>query len=329
MTTDIFVFVAFVIIALAIDLYAHKKDEPIPLKSAVIWSIFWVGVAMLFAGYLNWSHGPEISSLFISGYVLEKTLSVDNLFVIAAIMSWFAVPDQYRHRILYWGVLGAIIFRLIFVLIGTSLLSLGPWVEMVFALAVAASAVMMLRAGDDDDEIEDYSDHLACRITRRFFKVHPKLHGHDFFVKSTDVEGDHDKSKAFWMATPLFLCVGVVELSDVMFAFDSVPAVIAVSREPLIIYSAMIFAILGLRTLYFVLEAMKDALVHLEKAVIVLLFYIAAKLALNASIHLFGVGYKIDPTHSLFVVLGILSVGIIASFIFPEKNEENPNQTDV
>ena len=322
MNTDIIVFVTFVIVALAIDLYAHKKDEPIPLKSAAIWSIFWIGIAMLFAGYLNWVHGPEMSSLFISGYVLEKTLSVDNLFVMAAIMSWFAVPDKYRHRILYWGVLGAIVFRLIFVMIGTSLLSLGPWVEMIFALAVAASAVMMLRADDNDNEIEDYSNHLACRMTRRLFKVYPKLHGHNFFVKSTDVDGEYNQSKPYWMATPLFLCVGVVELSDVMFAFDSVPAVIAVSREPLIIYSAMIFAILGLRTLYFVLEAMKDALVHLEKAVIILLFYIAGKLALNASTHLFGVGYKIDPTHSLFVVLIILGLGIIASFIFPEKKDE-------
>jgi tellurite resistance protein TerC len=325
---DILVFIAFVVIALAIDLYAHKKDEPIPLKSAAIWSMFWVAVAMLFAAYLYVFQGPEISSLFISGYVLEKTLSVDNLFVIAAIMSWFSIPDQYRHRILYWGVLGAIVFRLIFVLIGSSLLAFGPWVEMLFALAVAASAVMMLKGGDNDNEIEDYSEHLACRITRKFFKVYPKLYGSRFFVKSTDVEGVHDRSKAYWLATPLFLCVGVVELSDLMFAFDSVPAVIAVSREPLIIYSAMIFAILGLRTLYFVLEAMKDALVHLEKAVIVLLFYIAAKLALNASEHLFGFGYKIDPTHSLFIVLAILGVGIIASFLFSEKEDTPRNQAD-
>jgi len=330
MSIDILVFVAFVVVALAIDLYAHKTDAVIPLKSAVLWSLFWIAVAMGFAGYLYAAHGSETSSLFISGYVLEKTLSIDNLFVIAAIMSWFAVPDQYRHRILYWGVIGAVIFRLIFVLIGTSLLAFGPWVEMLFALGVAASAVMMIRSGGDDDEIQDYSDHLACRMTRKWFKVYPKLNGHDFFVKSTKVEGDHDRSKAYWMATPLFLCVGVVELSDVMFAFDSVPAVIAVSREPLIIYSAMIFAILGLRTLYFVLEAMKDALVHLEKAVIFLLFFIAAKLALNASLHIFGVGYNIDPTHSLIVVLVILSLGVIASFLFPEKEEDESNkQTDV
>nr|MDM8794815.1 tellurium resistance membrane protein TerC [Klebsiella pneumoniae] len=140
-----------------IDLFMHRDDKPISLKSAALWSVFWVVVAMAFAGFLYIHHGAEVASLFVTGYALEKVLSVDNLFVMMAIFSWFAVPDRYRHRVLYWGIIGAIVFRGIFVAIGTSLLSLGPYVEVVFAIIVAWTAVMMLKSGDDDDEIEDYS----------------------------------------------------------------------------------------------------------------------------------------------------------------------------
>lgn len=327
------VFIGLAIIALVIDLFAHKNDQPIGLKNAAAWSIFWVLTALAFGVFLYVHHGSEIASLFITGYVLEKTLSVDNLFVMMAIFAWFKVPDGYRHRILYWGIIGAIVFRAIFVAIGTGLLSLGPWVELVFALIVAWTAVMMLKAGDDDEEIEDYSNHLALRIVKRFFPVWPKLVGHNFFVKSDVLENELKKpenkdlnfnlKKGALYATPLFLCVAVVELSDVMFAFDSVPAVIAVSKEPLIVYSAMMFAILGLRTMYFVLEALRRYLVHLEKAVIVLLFFIAIKLGLNATNHLWGHGFEIAPTTSLWVVLIILAIGIFASFIFPAKNEDD------
>ncbi|EVT82342.1 tellurium resistance protein TerC, partial [Pseudomonas aeruginosa VRFPA09] len=206
----------------------------------------------------------------------------------------------------------------------------GPWVEIVFALIVAWTAVMMLKGGDDDDAEEDYSQHLAYRFAKKLFPVWPKLYGHNFFVsrKKLEVEVQKTENKGMSLAakgglfaTPLFLCLVVVEVSDVLFAFDSVPAVIAVSREPLIVYSAMLFAILGLRTLYFVLEALKRYLVHLEKAVVVLLFFIAAKLGLNATDHLFHHGISIDPNTSLLIVLAVLAVGILASVIFPEKEE--------
>ncbi|AOM41398.1 TerC/Alx family metal homeostasis membrane protein [Xenorhabdus hominickii] len=324
------VFIILSVGALLIDLFMHRHDKPISLRSAALWSVFWIAIAFVFAGFLYARHGEETASLFITGYALEKVLSVDNLFVIMAIFSWFAVPDRYRHRVLYWGIIGAIVFRGIFVAIGTSLLALGPWVEVVFAVIVGWTAVMMLKSGDDDDEIEDYSQHLAYRLVKRFFPIWPKLRGHDFMLNQKEVDAELAKpenadvkagraGKAALYATPLMLCLAVVELSDVMFAFDSVPAVIAVSREPLIVYSAMMFAILGLRTLYFVLEALKKYLVHLEKAVIVLLFFIAIKLGLNASEHIFHHGYSISATSSLFVVIGVLVVGIIASLLFPQK----------
>ncbi|CAI0980726.1 Inner membrane protein alx [Serratia rubidaea] len=328
----VIVFVTLAVGAIFIDLFMHRHDKPISLKSAALWSVFWIVVALAFAGFLYLHHGAEVASLFVTGYALEKVLSVDNLFVMMAIFSWFAVPDRYRHRVLYWGIIGAIVFRGLFVALGTGLLSLGPYVEIVFALVVAWTAVMMLKSGDDDDDIEDYSQHLAYRMVKRFFPIWPKLSGHAFLLTQKDVDEELKKAenrdvtvgrgrKAALYATPLMLCVAVVELSDVMFAFDSVPAVIAVSREPLIVYSAMMFAILGLRTLYFVLEALKQYLVHLEKAVIVLLFFIAIKLGLNATDHIWHHGYSIAATTSLYIVLGVLALGILASVLFPAKAE--------
>lgn len=331
------VFVILALGAIIIDLFMHRHDKPISLKSAALWTVFWVVVAMAFAGFLYIHHGSEIASLFITGYALEKVLSVDNLFVMMAIFSWFSVPDNYRHRVLYWGVIGAIVFRGIFVAIGASLLTLGPWVEVVFALVVGWTAVMMLRSGGDDEEIEDYSQHIAYRLVKRLFPIWPKLKGHAFLLSQKEVDAELAKpenkdvnvgrmGKAAMYATPLMLCLAVVELSDVMFAFDSVPAVIAVSREPLIVYSAMMFAILGLRTLYFVLEALKQYLAHLEKAVIVLLFFIAVKLGLNATDHLWHHGYTISANASLLVVLGVLAVGTVVSVLFPGKPDQEESE---
>ncbi|AKM41599.1 tellurium resistance protein TerC [Burkholderia contaminans FFH2055] len=323
------VFVGLALAALLLDMVTHRDDKPITLARASIWSVFWVAISLAFAGFLYVQHGAEVASLFLTGYALEKVLSVDNLFVFMAIFAWFKVPDGLRHRILHWGIIGAIVFRGVFVVIGTGLLAFGPWVEIVFALIVAWTAVMMLKGGDDDDEAKDYSQHLACRFAKKLFPVWPRLHGHKFFVSRKQLEAEvrtpeRDMSlaaKGGLFATPLFLCLVVIEVSDVLFAFDSVPAVIAVSREPLIVYSAMLFAILGLRTLYFVLEALKRYVVHLEKAVVVLLFFIAAKLGLNATDHLFHHGISISPNTSLLIVMVVLAIGILASVIFPNKEE--------
>ena len=324
-----------VVVSLLVDLYAHRADREISFKSAALWSCFWIAISIAFGGYIYYHHGAEMASLYYTGYVLEKVLSVDNLFVMMAIFSWFSVPNRFRHRVLYWGVIGAFVFRGIFVAIGTGLLMFGPYVEMIFALIVAYTAVMMLRGGDDDEEMEDYSGHVAYRFVKRVFPVWPRLHGHDFFISRTHAKEEAKKlnisiegmaHKTVVVATPLFLCLAVIEVSDVMFAFASVPAVIAVSREPLIIYSAMIFAILGLRSLYFVLESLRKYLVHLEKAVIVLLFFIAAKLFLGATYHQFGFGIDIDPITSLIIVLVVLSCGVIASFVFPDKGDDKDEE---
>ncbi|MEB0091702.1 TerC/Alx family metal homeostasis membrane protein [Pseudomonas sp. CCI4.2] len=325
------VFVSLAVGAMLIDMLSHRGNKPVSLTQAAVWSVFWVVISLGFAGFLYVEHGPTIASLFVTGYALEKVLSVDNLFVFMAIFAWFKVPDGLRHRVLYWGIIGAILFRLVFVAIGTGLLAFGPWVEVAFAVIVGWTAVMMLRSGGDDEEEPDYSEHMAYRFAKKLFPVWPKLHGNNFFVRRHELERELEKpenkgmtlaAKGTLFATPLFLCLVVAEISDVLFAFDSVPAVIAVSREPLIVYSAMLFAILGLRTLYFVLEALKRYLVHLEKAVIALLFFIAAKLALNATNHLFDHGYNIGANTSLLIVMVVLAIGILASVLFPGKVEQ-------
>ena len=330
-TETMVVFGIVALLALSVDIWVHRKDKPIALKSAVMWTLFWIAVSMCFALFLYVHFNGEVASLFLAGYLFEQALSVDNLFVMMAIFAWFKVPEQFCHRVLYWGVLGAIFFRLLFVLIGSALFAMGPVVEFLFALLVAASGLMMLRKKDDnEDENADYSHHIAFRAVRLFFPVFPRLVGHSFFVSHAQVNEEMKKPENQGLvlkrhgplfATPLFLCLAVIETTDVMFAFDSVPAVIAVSREPLIVYSAMIFAVLGLRSMYFVLDAMRQYLIHLEKAVTVLLFFIAFKLAASASLHLFGFGIDISVYTSLAIIAVILGLGIIASFIFPDKSK--------
>ena len=321
------VFSAFVIAGILIDLFYHRSDKVISLKDATIWTIFWVLLACVFGVFLYFNHGSETAGLFFTGYVLEKALSVDNLFVFMAIFgaAGFAIPENLRHRVLYWGIIGAIIFRMIFVFIGTSLMSLNGWVELLFGLIVGYTAWLMLKKDDDQEVEEDYKNHVVCRFMNRYFPVTADLYGNKFFVKRevkffvkrevVGIDSDHFDVKKVWVATPLFVCLAVVEMSDVMFAFDSVPAVIAVSKDPLIVYSAMIFAILGLRTMYFMLEAAKNYFEYLEKAVIMVLAFIAVKLISNSVYVMTGYGFHIDYLISLTVILTLLTGSILLSLI--------------
>lgn len=326
------IFCAVILGFLALDLYSHRKDRPVAIKDALIWSAVWVALALCFAAYLLWQYGETKASLFLTGYLLEKVLSVDNLMVFVAVFAAFGIPEQYRHRVLLYGVLGAIVFRLIFVAAGSWLYALGPWVEFLFAAIIAWTAVKMLQSGGEGDAIANYSDHWSVRFTRRLMPVWPKLHGHDFFLRERQVAAlkarpehadvGHVPSRKLLYATPLFLCLIAIEMADIVFAFDSVPAVIAVTQDPLLVYTAIIFAILGLRQLYFVLAALQKYLVHLAKAIIVLLFFIAFKLALAASIKVFELPpeWKIDPNTSLLIVVGVLALGVVASFVFPHRD---------
>lgn len=328
--------------SLFMDLFQHRGQKEVSWQNAAGWSVFWIATSFAFYGWLVWHHGddhPTWGSLFLTGYVLEKTLSVDNLMVFIAIFRYFRIQSGLQHRILYWGILGAIVFRALFVGVGTGLLAvMGPWAEILFGLFVAWAAVQMLRSGDDDGDGEpDYESMPLVRWAKKAFPVFPKLVGDRFFVDRAEAEriAATDPSITLaagvkrWM-TPAFVCLLVVEGSDVMFSVDSVPAVIAVTKEPLIVYTAMIFAVLGLRSLYFVVEALTKYMAHIEKAVIFVLFFIALKMFVGAAEHLFhlevpwwsALPTTVQANYSMYFVLGILGVGVVASFLFPEKGED-------
>lgn len=304
---SVLLFAVLVVVCLAVDLYAHKQDQVISAKSAGIWTLFWVLLAFAFSGFVFYTHGAEDFSLFISGYLLEKSLSVDNLFVMMAIFTAFSVPDKYQHRVLYYGIIGALVLRLLFVALGTTLLQKFAWMAILFGLFVLWSAWKMWQSmKSDHEEIEDYTNHWSVRMSKKVFPVSPRLHGHDFFVKES----------GRWAVTPLFLCLIAIEIADVMFAFDSVPAIIAITQKPFLVYTSNIFAILGLRSMFFFLAAAKRYLVHLEKAVIIILLYIGVKMIVQYF------GYHIHHLISLSIVIGLLVAGVLASFVIPDKPQD-------
>ncbi|MDR2164692.1 MAG: TerC/Alx family metal homeostasis membrane protein [Zoogloeaceae bacterium] len=326
----IVIFFVIVGVSVYVDLAAHRNAREITASEAARWTVFWVVLALGFYAYVWLRFSKEWADLYLAGYVLEKSLSVDNLMVFIAIFASFGIKSHLQHRILYWGILGALVFRAAFVLIGTSLFLASPWVGFVFAAFVVWSAIQMLKGGDDEEEIEDYSNHWSVRLTGQLMPVYTRLHLNRFFVKHQELllQGLDNVNKAVTRSgalyvTPAFLCLMVIETSDIAFSFDSVPAVISVTQEPLLVYAAMIFAILGLRSLYFVIAALNRYLAHLEKAVIALLFFIAAKMALQSWNHAVGdTGFDISPGQSLTIVLGVLLLGVLASFIFPGKENE-------
>ncbi len=310
--TEVVIFFVVVAACLWADLHAHKADKPVSARSAAIWTGIWVSLALGFAGYIGYNFGADQAQLFLAGYLLEESLSVDNLFVMMAIFGSFAVKDEMQHRVLYYGILGALIMRLIFVAAGSSLVALfGPYALAGFGVFVLWTAWKMWQSvHKEKEDVVDYSNHWSVRWTGRFIPIHPRLNGHDFFVR---VE---ENGRRMWKATPLFLCLIVVEFSDIMFAFDSVPAIIAITQDPFLVYTSNIFAILGLRSMYFLLAAAKRYLRHLEKSVIAILAFIGVKMLLDVA----GVVH-LPAMVSLSVVAGLLSLGILASFL-PEKKAQ-------
>ncbi|MBF0610669.1 MAG: TerC/Alx family metal homeostasis membrane protein [Magnetococcales bacterium] len=311
------------------DILAHRKNKSMSLGDATFWFIFWVIAAMVFAGYLWVAYDPAWAKLFVVGFVLEQSLSFDNVMVFMVIFTSFNIKDALLRRVLFYGILGAIIFRLIFASIGTALFAASPWVGMLFAAIVAWTAWKMITAGEGDDELHDYSHHWSVRFTEKFIPVYPRLHGMDMILTGKEVEEYRKEDATLQVrsgsaryATPAFLCAMVIQATDVMFAFDSVPAVIAVTKEPVLVWSAMIFGVMGLRAMFFILSSLMKFLVHLDKAIIGLLFYIAAKLAIEAGNNIFNwPGLHITPGQSMLFVFSILTLGVLASFVFPKKEE--------
>jgi len=360
-TITVAIFMGAFFFSLIIDLLQHRNSEEITFKGSVIWSIFWILLSLGFWGWLNFGppelvlgemikeHSKEdlsnwqshYASMFLTGYVLEKTLSVDNLMVFIAVFKFFNIKDVLQHRILYFGILGAIIFRGIFVGLGTFLLTFAGYAELIFGALVFYAGWQMWKSSEEEETEEEpnYEEMWLVKFFHRFYPIFPKLVGKNFFISGKkaaeeakeDTDLEVDTSVARYM-TPAFVCLLVIEGSDVLFAVDSVPAVIAVTREPLLVFSSMIFAILGLRSLYFVLVVLTKYLVHIETAVIFVLFFIAAKMFIhsydnfdnkqNFDLPDLPHWMHIEPQVSMYVVLLMLSLGVIASLIWPGKEEE-------
>ena len=310
---EIAAFAVIVVAALWIDLRAHRDNHVISLKDAAMWSVFWVALGLSFAVYVGLYHGLDDSIRYLTGYVLEKSLAVDNLFVFLAIFASFGVRDEYQHRVLYYGIIGAIFLRLLFIALGTELIfRLGAWALTAFGLFVMWSAFKLWQESRrPKEETIDYSKHWAVRAVRRFLPVSETMDGGRFFTRQN----------GRLMVTPLFLCLVAVEVADVMFAFDSVPAIIAVTQKPFLIYTSNIFAILGLRSLYFILAAAARGLAHLDKAIIAILFYIGLKMLVQAAL-----GFHIPPLISLSIVLSLLAAGVAASLAFPGPAKHGNNK---
>ena len=311
---SVIIFSVMVLTCLIIDLHANKAGQVISAKQAGMWTALWVSLAFAFSIYVWVTHGFEDFSLFIAGYLLEESLSIDNMFMIMAVFTSFGIRDEFQHRVLYYGIMGAMVLRLLFVALGSTFLAaFGTTALVIFGVFVLWSAYKMWQATNSEAaEIEDYTDHWSVKLTRKFIRVHPHLEKEKFFVKEADGK---------WAATPLFLCLIVIEFADVMFAFDSVPAILAITQKPFLVYTSNIFAILGLRSMYFLLAAAKRYLIHLEKAVICILVYIGIKMLIQAS-----TGWHMPAMLSLSVVIVFLSGGVAASLYFKKPDEEHKKE---
>jgi tellurite resistance protein TerC len=294
-------FALFVLAMLALDLGVfHRKSHEIKIKEAMIWSGVWIALALLFNLGLYYLRGPEPALEFLTGYLIEKSLSVDNIFVFLLIFTYFHVPPRYQHRVLFWGVLGALVMRAILIALGITLIQRFHWVIYIFGAFLILTGVKM--ALDKGKEIH-LERNLTLRLFRRFAPVTDDYRAGKFFVKQ---EGRR-------LATPLFITLLVVETTDLVFAVDSIPAILAITPDPFIIYTSNVFAILGLRSLYFALAGVMKSFYYLHYGLSAILLFVGAKMLLTDF-------YKIPVGVALGVVAGILIISVIASLAFPHRD---------
>ena len=323
-------FAITVVIMLLLDLGVfNKKSHEVSSKEATIWSVVWISLSMIFSGVVYWvfnsdgsagSHDIAINKFteYQAAYWVEKALSVDNLFVFILVFGFFKVPKFLHHKVLFWGIIGALIFRAIFIFAGVELIELTYLPEMnIFGHPVKINVVMTLFGlfliyagikswgdGDGDDD-EDYSDTAGAKLIKRFWKVSDNYVGDKFFTVQNGIK----------MATPLLVVVAVIEFTDVLFAVDSIPAIFAISKDPFILYTSNIFAILGLRSLYFLLANFIHMFSKLPYGLAIILAFIGVKM-------LIAPWYHISSPISLGIVGGVLVISVLLSVIFPDKKED-------
>lgn len=297
-TQMIVVFVILILALLALDLFVlRKKDEAPTLRQAFLWSGFYILIALGFSGWIWSTNGAVDAMTFLTGYIVELSLSVDNLFVFILIFGSFKIEPKYQHRVLFWGILGALVMRAICIGVGVAALQRFEWLTFIFGAILVWAGIKTFR-GNADDTNDDPSTGFLSRNLRKVMRVKDDYKGHNFFVK--------ENGKLY--ATPLFFTLILVEASDVMFAVDSIPAVLAISKDPFIVYSSNVFAILGLRNLYFVLASMVSMFKHLDKAISFILIFIGIKIGLEH-------WYHIPVGLALAVILLALAGGLGASLV--------------
>ena len=292
-------FLGVVLTLLAFDLgVLHRKSHAIGIRESLKMSAGYIALGLGFGAWVWWSLGAGPGMAYLTGFAVEKALAMDNVFVIAMIFSYFAVPRAYQHRVLIWGILGVIVLRAIMIGLGAAVIAEAHWVLYLFAAFLIATGIKMLVTADKE---VDLGSNRLLKWVRWRCNVTAQLHGERFFVKQRDAEG-----RARWFMTPLFLALMTIEIADVVFAVDSVPAIFAVTTDPFIVYTSNIFAILGLRALYFALAAMVERFHYLKYALAAVLVFIGGKIF---AADMLGIA-KIPPALSLGVTVALLAAGV-------------------
>jgi tellurite resistance protein TerC len=302
-------FLAFVLGMLALDLGVfHRKQHRVGIREAVVWSIVWTILALVFNYWLWRQYGDQAGLEFLTAYVIERSLSFDNIFVFIVIFNYFAVAAEYQHRVLFWGILGALISRGIFIALGTALITRFEWLIFVFGAFLVYTGFKILKEKDTEVHPEQ---NPVVKLFQRFVPLTPRYHGKHFFVEEAGRR----------VATPLMLVLVVVEATDVVFAVDSIPAVFGVTTDPFIVFTSNIFAILGLRALYFLLAGLMHKFVYLSYGLGLVLVFVGAKMLLHDWIHI--------PVEWSLGVVGLLLTGsIVASLLRPGKPGEIADPTE-
>lgn len=318
----IIVFAIAVVIMLLLDLgIFNKKSHVVSNKEAVTWSLVWISLAMIFSGLVYYFAGSAKFYEFQSAYWIEKALSVDNLFVFILVFKFFDVANHNKHKVLFWGIIGALVLRAIFIFSGAFLIELTYLNKLLslvgvegfkydinlimtaFGLFLVYAGIKSWSAGDEDDE-EDYNNTKGARLIRKFFSVSDKYDGDKFFTFENGKK----------LATPLLVVVAVIEFTDLLFAVDSIPAIFAISSDPFILYTSNIFAILGLRALFFLLDNFIHLFSKLQYGLAIILSFIGVKMIISPF-------YHIESMYSLLVIGGILAISVLASVMLPEPKE--------
>jgi len=287
-------FVALILSLLALDLFVfHREAHEMSFREAAKFTLFWVGLGLLFGALVTLAWGPTAGAEYLAGYLIEEALSVDNIFVFALIFNYFGVPGRYQHRVLFWGIIGALVFRALFIMAGITLLERFHWVIYVFGAFLVFTGVRMARHQDEEVHPER---NPVLRVFRRFVPTTPGYDGQNLVVRRD----------GRLLATPLLAVLVLIETTDVVFAVDSIPAILAVTREPFIVFSSNAFALLGLRALYFMIAGMMDRFVYLKVGLAVVLTFVGVKMLVSEWIH-------VPIWASLAVIAATILISVVAS----------------